>query len=529
SDEEKVNAPAPAEAPKKDDKAAVVVKIDPVGFENRVRAIPGSPGNYGALEGLPNGVLYLTGSGPQTLKFYNIDDRKEETIAENVGGYDISANREKLIVRSGQTYAIINAKPGQKVSDSALNLSNLEMKIDPRAEWNQVYADALRILRDWFYDPNMHGVDWKAIGTKYGELLPYVSHRADLDYIFGEIAGELTSGHTYVSSPPGTSKVERVDNGLLGAEIVADSGLFRIQHIFPGENWQDDFRSPLTEPGVRVKEGDYILAVDGASTKGVDNFYRLLENKADRVVTLLVNSSPTATGAREEKVRPVKKETNLRYLDWVQSRRAMVDKLSGGRIGYIHLPNTGAEGNRELFKGFYPQVDKQALIIDDRYNGGGFIPDRMIELLERQPLNYWARRNVKPSATPAFSHVGPKAMLINGYSSSGGDALPFYFRERKLGTLIGTRTWGGLIGLSGNPDLMDGGNISAPQFRFMDTSGMWQVEGVGVAPDIEVIDRPELIAAGQDPSLEQAVKLLLEELTKNPPKPVVVPPVKVEN
>jgi tricorn protease len=529
SDEEKVNAPAPAETPKKDDKAPLVVKIDPAGFENRVRAIPGSPGSYGGLETLPNGVLYLAGSGPQTLKFYNIDDRKEETFAENVGGYDISANREKLIVRSGQTYAIINAKPGQKLSDSALNLANLEMKVDPRAEWNQVYADALRILRDWFYDPNMHGVDWKAIGTKYGELLPYVSHRADLDYIFGEIAGELTSGHTYVSSPPGTSKVERVDNGLLGAEIVADSGLFRIAHIFPGENWQDDFRSPLTEPGVRVREGDYILAVDGASTKGVDNFYRLLENKADRVVTLLVNSSPAATGAREEKVRPVKKETNLRYLDWVQSRRAMVDKLSGGRIGYIHLPNTGAEGNRELFKGFYPQVDKQALIIDDRYNGGGFIPDRMIELLERQPLNYWARRNVKPSATPAFSHVGPKAMLINGYSSSGGDALPYYFRERKLGTLIGTRTWGGLIGLSGNPDLMDGGNISAPQFRFMDTAGMWQVEGVGVAPDIEVIDRPELIAAGQDPSLERAVKLLLEELTKNPPKPVVVPPIKVEN
>lgn len=528
SDEEKASAPAVAETPKKDDKAPLLVKIDPAGFENRVRAIPGSPGSYGALETLPNGVLYLTGSGPQALKFYNIDDRKEETIAEPVSGYDISANREKLVVRSGPTYAIINAKPGQKLSDSALNLANMEMKIDPKAEWAEVYADALRILRDWFYDPAMHGLDWNAVGARYGQLLPYVSHRADLDYIFGEIAGELNAGHAYVAPPPGWSTVERVDNGLLGAEIVADSGIFRIQHIFPGENWHDDFRSPLTEPGVRVKEGDYILAVDGVPTKGVDNFYRLLENKADRVVTLLVNSSPMSAGAREEKVRPVKKETNLRYLDWVQSRRAYVDKLSNGRIGYIHLPNTGGEGNRELFKGFYPQVDKQALIIDDRYNGGGFIPDRMIELLERQPLNYWARRGVKPTATPAFSHVGPKAMLINGYSSSGGDALPYYFRKRNLGTIIGTRTWGGLIGLSGNPNLMDGGNISAPQFRFLDTEGMWAVEGVGVAPDIEVIDRPELIAAGKDPSLEAAVKVLLDQLAKDPPKPVVVPAISVE-
>ena len=529
SDEEKANAPAAPEAPKADPKAPLVVKIDPAGFENRVRAIPGSSGQYNNLEALPNGVLYLTGSdGPQSLKLYNIDDRKEETVADNIASYDISANREKLIVRSGQQYAILNAKPGQKVADGALNLSNMEMKIDPKAEWPQLYADAMRILRDWFYDPGMHGLDWKAIGDKYGQLLPYVAHRADLDYILSEIAGELNAGHTYVSSPPGISAVERIDNGLLGADIVADGGIFRIAHIFPGENWHEDFRSPLTEPGVRIKEGDYILAVDGVSTKGVDNFYRLLENKADRVVTLLVNSTASATGAREEKVRPIKKETNLRYLDWVKSRREMVDKLSGGKIGYIHLPNTGGEGNRELFKYFYPQVDKQALIIDDRYNGGGFIPDRMIELLERQPLNYWARRNVRPTATPAYAHVGPKVMLINGYSSSGGDALPYYFRKRGLGKLIGTRTWGGLIGISGNPNLMDGGNVSAPQFRFFDTEGMWAVEGVGVSPDIEVVDRPELIAAGKDPSLEAGVKLLLEELAKNPPKPVVVPPVKVE-
>jgi tricorn protease len=546
SDEEKATAPPPAtaeepkaarkaDADKAGDKAAdkkpaaVVVKIDPATFENRVRAIPGASGNYFNLNALPNGVLYQKGDDATSLRFYNIDDRKEETVLETVQGYELSANGEKILASLGRnSYAIVNAKPGQKPADSTLKLDNMEMRIDPKAEWQQEFTDAWRILRDWFYDPNMHGNDWNAIRAKYGQLLPYVAHRADLDYILGEVAGEMNAGHVYVGSPSDVSPVERVDNGLLGAEIEPAGGYYRITNIFPGENWHESFRSPLTEPGVKVREGDYILAVDGVSTKGVENFYRLLENKADRVVTLTVNSTASTTGARTERVRPVKRETNLRYLEWVQQRRDYVTKASNGRIGYIHLPNTGAEGNRELVKGFYPQVDKEALIIDDRYNGGGFIPDRMIEILDRPVLNYWARRNTKPQATPAYAHVGPKAMLINGYSASGGDALPYYFRKRELGTIIGTRTWGGLIGISGNPNLMDGGSISAPQFRFFDTEGMWAVEGVGVSPDIEVVDRPDLVAAGKDPSLEAAVKLLLEQLEKNPVKKPVVPPVSVE-
>ncbi len=541
SDEEKVTAPAPEEKDakkddakkddtKKDDakKAAVVVKIDPAGFENRVRAIPGSPGTYGGLSAVANGVLYIKGTGDeQSLKLYNIDDRKEDTIVDSVQGYDLSSDGQKILANIGRNYSLLGVKPGQKPADSFLALDSMEMKIDPKVEWAQEFTDAWRILRDWFYDPNMHGNDWNAIREQYGQLVPFVAHRADLDYILGEVAGEMNSGHVYVGSPADVSSVKRVDNGLLGAEIVPDSGYFRIAHIFPGENWQESFRSPLTEPGVKIHEGDYILAVDGTSTKGVDNFYRLLENKARRVVTLLVNSKPDTAGAREEKVRPTKKETDLRYLDWVESRRAYVEKASNGRIGYIHLPNTAQEGNRELFKNFYPQVEKEALIIDDRYNGGGFIPDRMIELLDRPVLNYWARRNSKPTATPAYAHVGPKAMLINGYAASGGDALPYYFRKRGLGPLIGTRTWGGLIGLSGNPSLMDGGNVSAPQFRFFDTEGLWAVEGVGVAPDVEVVDRPDLVAAGHDPSLETAVKILLDELAKTPVKKPVVPPVSV--
>jgi tricorn protease len=544
SDEEKAAAPdttaTPATAAKSDTKPdaakpdaakkpSVLVKIDPATFERRVRAIPGPGGNYGSLSALPNGVLYIKTDGDDhSLRFYNVDDRKEETVLDELTGYDLSANGEKILVGLARNnFAIVNPKGGQKTAESVLKLESMQMKADPKAEWTQEFDDAWRILRDWFYDPNMHGLDWNAIHAKYAQLVPYVAHRADLDYILGELAGEVNSGHVYVGSPADIN-TPRVENGLLGAEIVPDGGAFRIQHIFPGENWHENFRSPLTEPGVKIREGEYILAVDGVPTKGVDNFYRLLENKADRVVTLLVNGTPTTAGAREEKVRPVKHETNLRYLDWVQSRRAYVDKASGGRIGYMHLPNTGAEGNRELVKAFYPQVNKDALIIDDRYNGGGFIPDRMIELLDRPVLNYWARRNTKPTATPAYAHIGPKAMLINGYSASGGDALPYYFRKRGLGTLIGTRTWGGLIGISGNPDLMDGGNVSVPQFRFFDTEGLWAVEGVGVSPDIEVVDRPELVAKGQDPSLEAAVKLLMDELAKNPVKRPVVPAVKVE-
>ncbi|HYO76168.1 MAG TPA: PDZ domain-containing protein [Thermoanaerobaculia bacterium] len=539
SDEEKVTAPpadasggttaAPAAEKPAAKPAAVVVKIDPATFENRVRAVPGAAGNYSNLNAVPNGILYTRGGDTSSLKFYNIEDRKEETVLETLQGYELSANGEKILASLGQNrYAIVNAKPGQKPADSMLNLSNMEMRVDPKAEWQQQFTDAWRILRDWFYDPNMHGLDWNGIRQKYGQLVPYVAHRADLEYILGEVAGEMNAGHVYVGSPSDVNAVERVDNGLLGAEISAADGYFRITNIFPGENWHESFRSPLTEPGVKVREGDYILAIDGVSTQGVDNFYRLLENKADRVVTLTVNSSPSMTGSRTERVRPVKRETNLRYLEWVQQRRAYVEKASGGRIGYIHLPNTGAEGNRELVKGFYPQVEKDALIIDDRYNGGGFIPDRMIEILDRPVLNYWARRGVKPTATPASAHIGPKAMLINGYSASGGDALPYYFRKRGLGTIIGTRTWGGLIGLTGNPSLMDGGSVSAPTFRFFDPEGMWAIEGVGVAPDIEVVDRPELVAAGQDPSLEAAVKLLMEQLAKNPVKRPVVPPVTVE-
>ena len=498
------------------------VKIDFEGFENRVRAIPGQPSNYRRLAANSDGVLYL--SGPGKLALYNLNAKAEQTIIDGIRNYDLSDDGKQVIFQAGENFGIAPATPGQKPDAGLLKFEGMTVKIEPRAEWRQQYVDGWRIMRDWFYDPNMHGMNWPAIRAKYEQLVPYVANREDLNFLLTEMGSELMAGHIYVERGSDPPRVTRNDGGLLGAEITPDaSGYFKITRILPGENWHDSFRSPLTEPGVKAKTGDFILAVDGRPTRNVKNFYELLEGKADRVVTLTINSRPDTAGARDERVRPVKSETNLRYLDWVQSRQAIVDRLSGGRIGYIHVPNTAVEGNRELFKNFYRQTKKEALIIDDRYNGGGFIPDRMIELLERKPLSYWARRGTGATSTPAFAHLGPKAMLINGYAGSGGDALPYYFRERGMGRIFGTTTWGGLIGLSGNPPLADGGSLTPPTFRFMDLEGRWAVEGVGVDPDVEVVDSPEALARGEDPTLEAAVKYLMDELRRNPPRRVTVP------
>ena len=515
-----------------DDKATAParIRIDIPGFDQRTVALQAPAGNYQALSANTEGVFFINSDGrgreggTPELQFLGLKaDAKVETVAE-VSGYVLSADGKKLLLRNGADFAIVEAKPEADFAKGKLALERMELRIEPRQEWQQMFVDAWRVLRDWFYDPGMHGQDWNAIRAQYEPLVAGVRSRADLDYVLSELAGEMNSGHIYVQSGDQV-KVERKPGGLLGAELVPDaSGYVKIARIFAGENWQARTRSPLTEAGVKVSEGEYLIAIDNVSTQGVDNVYRLLENKGDKLVTLKINSVPRESGAREVTVRTLTSEQELRYLDWVQSRRRLVEQLSGGRIGYIHVPNTAVEGSREMFKGLVAYHDKEALIIDDRYNGGGFIPDRLVELLARTPLNYWKQRGLEPNATPFLSHVGPKAMLINGLSSSGGDALPYYFRKLGLGKLIGTRTWGGLIGLSGNPALVDNGSMLAATFRFLDTDGKWDVEDVGVVPDIEVIDRPELIAAGRDPSIERAVQELLAELDANPPKPVVAPP-----
>ncbi|MBZ5638472.1 MAG: PDZ domain-containing protein [Acidobacteriia bacterium] len=501
------------------------VNVVSEGFVARTVALPGlKAGSYSALAAVADAVFYLKAEegGDRALYRFDLKERKEEKVLDGIERYVLSADGKKLLYKAGKDWGIADAKAGLKPAEGRLDLSGLSVKLDPKAEWRQMFDDAWRIYRDWFYDPAMHGVDWKAIGERYKALVPFVAQRADLDFLMGEMIGELDSGHTYVSSGD-EPKVPRIPGGMLGCEFEPDpSGRFRISKIFAGENWDDAWRSPLTEPGAGVKEGEFLLAVDGHELSTKDNPFRLLENKADRPVALTVSARPDPGGGRTVTVRPIASELNLRYLDWVRGRMALADRLSSGKVGYIHLPDTALAGNRMLQKLFYSQVSKPALVIDDRYNGGGFIPDRMIGYFARKTLAWWARRGIESMRTPAFAHDGPKAMLVNAYSSSGGDALPYFFRKSALGPLIGTRTWGGLIGLSGNPSLADGGSVEVPTFRIYDERGEWVVENQGVSPDIEVVDLPEARIAGGDPSLEKAVAVLLDALLK---KPTAEPPV----
>ena len=504
------------------------VKIDFDGFEQRVRALPAPPGNYQGLAANADAVFFLRGTpggGPQSLRMFSFKDRKEDAVVDGIAGYDLSADGKKIIYRQRDDYSIVDARPGQKPGDGKLDLEKLTLRIQPREEWRQEYVDAWRIFRDWFYDPNLHGVAWLGIRDRYAQMLPYMSNRSDLDYLLGEIGAEISVGHAYVQ-PGNAPAPKRVEGALLGAEIVADpSGYFRVDHIFPGENWHASFRSPLTEPGVHVERGDYILAVDGQTTKGVDNFYRLLEGKADRVLTLLVNGKPSHPGGPrgEGPARRQRAEPPLPRLGADQPRQG---RQALGRPHRLHPPaghrrrrqpravqvllSARQQGRPDLRRplqrrGLHPRPDDRADL------------PAAAELLRRP-------RRASPIQTPQFANNGPKVTLINGQAGSGGDAFPYYFREMKLGPLIGTRTWGGLAGLSGNPPLVDGGTLTVPTFRILTTEGKWAVENEGVSPDIEVIDAPDALARGEDPSLERGVKYLLDQLQKNPPKKVVVPP-----
>jgi tricorn protease len=537
SDEEKAEAAKEAEgkkgagegSDKKEEKEKARKPPEPVrivaeGFVERTVALPGiQPGEYRALEVTDKAVFYVRGRGDEAALYrYDLKERKEEKVLDGVAAYTVSADGKKLLYRVKQDWFIGDAKAGLKAGEGKLDLGGLEVKLDLQAEWKQMFEDGWRIARDWFYDPKMHGLDWPAMKKRYGALVPWVAQRSDLDFLFGEMLGELDSGHTYVSSGD-EPEVPRVQGGMLGCELEADpSGRYRIAKIYAGENWDPEFRSPLTEPGIGVKQGSFLLAIDGHEVRTIDNPYRFLENTADKQVRVTVADAPAGPG-REVTVRPVASELKLRYLDWVNSRIAMADRLSGGKVGYIHLPDTAFAGNRMLQKLFYAQARKPALVIDDRYNGGGFIPDRMIEYFTRTTLAWWARRGIESFKTPGFAHDGPKVMLVNAYAGSGGDALPYFFREDKLGTIIGTRTWGGLIGLSGNPELVDGGSLEIPTFRIYDSSGHWVVENHGVDPDIEVVDLPEARIEGGDPSLEKGVEVLMQELARHPIAPVPRP------
>lgn len=496
------------------------LRIDPAGMVDRIHALPAAPGDYRTLRATGETVYFLSGSEDDaeadalTLRMIATGDKQDASVIERIRSYALSGDGRSALVRRGEAFALVPARPQQGFAAGALDLSGLTVQLQPRSEWRQSFDDAWRIVRDWFYDPEMHGgmARWRALRTSYASWAEQVAHRTDLDYVLQELVGELNASHLYVN-PGDQPAVPRRDGGLLGAEIEADpSGYFRIKSTFPGEAWHEDTRSPLA--GL-ADDGDYILAIDGVDTREVSNIYQLLQGKGNKRIRLRINAKPSENDARDVTLQTITSEHGLRKLAWVRERRALVDRLSDGRIGYIHVPNTGETGYGALLGGLLAYHNKEALIIDNRYNGGGLVPDRLIELLARRPLKHWRRRDQPLQSTPQLSHVGPKAMLINGFSASGGDTFAHYFQQLGLGPLVGARTWGGTIAIDGNPKLADGGEVQVASARSLGLDGRWVIENEGVAPDVEVIDRPDMQAAGRDPSIEAAVSLLLDALSES--------------
>jgi tricorn protease len=380
----------------------------------------------------------------------------------------------------------------------------------------QIFNDAWRFERDFFYDPGMHGVDWEAMRKQYGDLIQYAVTRNDVNFIIGELIGELNASHTYRGGGDMEMPKQRAV-GYLGVNWEKADGYFRIKEIIRGAEWDNEVRSPLDEPGINVKAGEYVLAVNGIPLHEHSDPWAAFEGLAGKTVELTVNGKASMDGARTVVVNTLADETRLRNLAWIEANRKRVDAASGGKIGYIYVPSTGIDGQNELVRQFYAQWDKEGLIIDERFNNGGQIPDRFIELLNRKPLAYWDVRDGKNWQWPPVGHFGSMAMLINGWSGSGGDAFPDYFRKAGLGPLIGTRTWGGLIGISGAPGLIDNGGVTVPTFRMYDPNGKWFREGHGVDPDIEVIEDPSSLAKGVDPQLEKAIEEVVKRIKEKGP------------
>jgi len=522
-----------AEKTKEEEDRPEPVDIDFEGFQQRVVKLPIQAGNIGdlhSIEGklvfsrhLPAGA-FKPGEPAGTLQYYDLKEREEKTVISGIDSYRVSANGKKVIYKSKSTYGIIDLEKDKNVGDGKIAADELAAWIDPQEEWKQIFTEAWRIQRDFFYDPNMHGVDWEAIRQRYEVLLPYVVDREDLNYVIGEMIAELNASHTYVRGGD-LEEAEKISVGLLGCDFELDreNDVYRIKKIYEGAAWDAQARSPLREPGIEVNEGDYLLAVNGQKVDTSKDPWAALQGLADEVVTLTIGSTPDANDANEVVIKPLSSDFRLRYLAWVESNRRKVQKATNNRVGYIYVPDTSINGQNELVRQFIPQRTKEALIIDERFNSGGQIPDRFVELLNRPLYNYWARRDHRDWQTPFITHIGPKVMVTNGWAGSGGDALPYYFRKAGLGPLVGTRTWGGLIGISGNPQPIDGGFVSAPTFGFWNTLGDWEVEGYGVEPDYEVENAPHEMVAGRDQQLEKAievvVKLLKEQSPQRPQKP----------
>lgn len=481
--------------------------------------------DYKQLNGFVKGKLLYRADN--TLYSYDIAKRKSDVLMNGINSYAVSQNGEKLLYVTSTAAGITGTASKSNVGEGPLNIANIRTLVDPTAEWTQMFDELWRIERDFFYVDNMHGADWKAVKKKYQRFLPYVGHREDLNYLFNEMMSELVIGHNYVSQGDAPKPISE-SVGLLGADYSIENGHFRFKKIYSGLNWNPQFQAPLTQPGVNVKEGDYLLAVNGVPLDGQANVYSLFQGTAGRQVRILVNQQPDMTGAKEYTVVPVTNEVMLRHMNWIEGNRKKVDQLSNGKLAYIYMPNTGGDGYTYFNRYYFSQLDKKGVIIDERFNGGGSAADYVIDLLNRDLLNYWGTREGQPMTTPGNAIFGPKAMITNGYAGSGGDLMPFMFHEKKLGPLVGTTTMGILVGIYNYPQLMDGGFVTAPRLGIFSKDGKWIIENKGVEPDVEVEMTPADVIAGKDPQLEKTVELLMKELKDAPAVKKPAGPVRAE-
>ena len=429
----------------------------------------------------------------------------------------MSFDGKKMLVANKKKFAIVEVKEKQKF-EKPMSLADIEVPVEPRAEWKQLFLDAFRFERDFFYDPGMHGVNWNAMKERYMTLLDDAVTRWDVNWVIGEFLGELNASHTYHGGGDEEQVAER-SVGMLGVDWELANGAYRIARIVRGGPWDTGVRSPLDEPGVNVKEGEYVLAVNGVALDPKMDPWARFEGLGKKTVVLTVNAAPSMANARQVVVTCLDSEIELRFRAWIEQRRQIVDKATGGKAGYIYVQSTGTNAQNEMMRQFMAQWKKEGLVIDERWNSGGQIPDRFIELLHRPIVAYWAVRDGPSQQWPPVAHRGAQVMLINGWSGSGGDAFPFYFRQAGLGPLIGTRTWGGLIGISGAPSLADGGAVTVPTFRMFDPKGEWFAEGHGVEPDIPVEEDPAQLAKGTDPQLERAIQEVMKRIAAQPKAP----------
>jgi tricorn protease len=519
---------------KKEDSAKPAADVKPVdidldGFEQRAVILPPPAGNYAEVQAVKGKLLFRrlprTGSSDtkSPIVYFDLTEREEKPVLDDAGGFEVTADGKKMLVAAQNRWAILEIKTPQKF-EKPIATAEMEAAVDPRAEWKQMFEDVYRFERDYFYDEGMHGVDWTAIKARYGKLLEDAVTRWDVDFIIGEFIGELNASHTYYGG--GDKETAPARNvGLLGIDwelapaAAGSPAAYRVRHIVRGGPWDAGVRAPLDEPGVNVKEGEYILAVNGVTIDTKQDPWAAFQGLGNKTVILTVNAKPAAEGSRQVLVKTLASEVELRYRAWIEERRQIVDKATQGKVGYIYVQSTGVDAQNELVQQFMGQWKKDGLIIDERWNGGGQIPDRFIELLNRPILAYWAVRDGASWQWPPVAHRGAQVMLINGWSGSGGDAFPTYFKQAGIGPLIGTRTWGGLIGISGAPTLVDGGNVTVPTFRMYDPKGSWFAEGHGVDPDIEVIDDPSQLASGTDPQLARAIREVQERIAKMPKPP----------